>query len=78
MTDKQTEMSFEEAMKQLEEIVEKLETGEVPLEKAIQYYQEGMKLSKLCNEKLGHVESQMHQIMNEHGEFEPFSVQEED
>ncbi|RDY70820.1 exodeoxyribonuclease VII small subunit, partial [Halobacillus trueperi] len=70
--------SFEEAMKQLEEIVEKLETGEVPLEKAIQYYQEGMKLSKLCSEKLGNVETQMQQIMNEHGELEPFSVQEED
>ncbi|CDQ17892.1 exodeoxyribonuclease VII small subunit [Halobacillus karajensis] len=74
----QQEVSFEEAMKQLEEIVEKLETGEVPLEKAIQYYQEGMKLSKLCSEKLGNVESQMQQIMNEHGEFEPFSVQEEE
>lgn len=78
MTDKQAEISFEEAMKQLEEIVEKLETGEVPLEKAIQYYQEGMKLSKLCSEKLGNVETQMQQIMNEHGEFEPFSVQEEE
>ncbi|MEC3885270.1 exodeoxyribonuclease VII small subunit [Halobacillus sp. HZG1] len=78
MTDKQETISFEEAMKQLEEIVEKLETGEVPLEKAIQYYQEGMKLSKLCSEKLGNVETQMQQIMNEHGELEAFSVQEED
>nr|WP_202412502.1 exodeoxyribonuclease VII small subunit [Halobacillus litoralis] len=78
MTDKQETISFEDAMKQLEEIVEKLETGEVPLEKAIQYYQEGMKLSKLCSEKLGNVETQMQQIMNEHGELEPFSVQEED
>ncbi|MBH0229825.1 exodeoxyribonuclease VII small subunit [Halobacillus yeomjeoni] len=78
MSDKQEELSFEEAMKQLEELVEKLETGEVPLEKAIQYYQEGMKLSKECNEKLGNVEKQMQQIMNEHGEFEPFSIQEEE
>ncbi|MCA0982798.1 exodeoxyribonuclease VII small subunit [Halobacillus yeomjeoni] len=78
MSEKQEELSFEEAMKQLEELVEKLETGEVPLEKAIQYYQEGMKLSKECNEKLGNVEKQMQQIMNEHGEFEPFSIQEEE
>ncbi|MGP4061759.1 exodeoxyribonuclease VII small subunit [Halobacillus litoralis] len=78
MTDNKEEISFEEAMKQLEEIVEKLETGEVPLEKAIQFYQEGMKLSKLCSEKLGNVETQMQKIMNEHGEFEPFSVQEEE
>lgn len=78
MTEEKEQLSFEEAMKQLEELVEKLESGEVPLEKAIQYYQEGMKLSKLCNEKLGNVEKQMQQIMNEHGEFEPFTIQEDE
>ncbi|WP_082233883.1 exodeoxyribonuclease VII small subunit [Halobacillus massiliensis] len=78
MSEETKELNFEEAMKQLEDIVQKLETGEVPLEKAIQYYQEGMKLSKLCNEKLGSVEKQMQQILNEHGEFEPFDVQEEE
>ncbi|MBA2173645.1 exodeoxyribonuclease VII small subunit [Halobacillus locisalis] len=78
MPEKNEELSFEEAMKQLEELVEKLEAGDVPLEKAIQYYQEGMKLSKVCNEKLGHVEKQMQQILNEHGELEPFSIQEDE
>ncbi|TGB04349.1 exodeoxyribonuclease VII small subunit [Halobacillus salinus] len=78
MAEQKEEMSFEEAMKQLEELVEKLESGDVPLEKAIQYYQEGMKLSKVCNEKLGNVEKQMQQIMNEHGEFEPFTIQEDE
>ncbi|ASF39864.1 MULTISPECIES: exodeoxyribonuclease VII small subunit [Halobacillus] len=78
MTQKEDQLSFEEAMKQLEDLVEKLETGEVPLEKAIQYYQEGMKLSKICSEKLGNVEKQMQQILNEHGEFESFSIQEEE
>ncbi|MGP4074361.1 exodeoxyribonuclease VII small subunit [Halobacillus sp. K22] len=78
MSEKEKQLSFEEAMKQLEELVEKLETGEVPLEKAIQYYQEGMKLSKICSEKLGNVENQMQQILNEHGEFESFSIQEEE
>lgn len=78
MPEKSEELSFEEAMKQLEELVEKLEAGDVPLEKAIQYYQEGMKLSKVCNEKLGHVEKQMQQILNEHGELEPFSIQEDE
>ncbi|SDI96268.1 exodeoxyribonuclease VII small subunit [Salimicrobium halophilum] len=72
------EQSFEENMKQLEEIVEKLESGDVPLEKAIQYYHEGMKLSKVCNDKLTNVEGQMKQILNEHGEFESFDVQEDE
>jgi exodeoxyribonuclease VII small subunit len=79
MSNEQMEnLSFEEAMKQLEEIVEKLEEGDVPLEKAINYYQEGMKLSKLCSEKLNKVEVQMEQIVNEKGDFEPFIVQEEE
>ncbi|MCD5323512.1 MULTISPECIES: exodeoxyribonuclease VII small subunit [Pontibacillus] len=74
----QEELSFEEAMKQLEQIVEKLEEGDVPLEKAITYYQDGMKLSKVCNDKLNNVEKQMQQIMNDQGEFESFSVEEEE
>ncbi|MCA0970132.1 exodeoxyribonuclease VII small subunit [Halobacillus litoralis] len=78
MAEQKQELTFEQAMEQLEELVEKLESGDVPLEKAIQYYQEGMKLSKVCNEKLGNVEKQMQQIMNEHGELEPFSIQEDE
>lgn len=72
------ELSFEEAMNKLEKIVEKLEEGDVPLEKAITYYQEGMKLSKLCNDRLSTVQEKMTQIMNEQGEIEPFEVQEEE
>lgn len=71
------EMNFEEAMEALQKIVEKLEEGDVPLEKAIEYYQEGMKLSKFCSDKLLHVEKQMEQIVNQKGEFEPFTIQEE-
>ncbi|HLR01362.1 MAG TPA: exodeoxyribonuclease VII small subunit [Virgibacillus sp.] len=72
------EQSFEEAMESLEEIVNELEKGDVPLEKAIEYYQDGMKLSKLCNDKLKNVEEKMTKIMNEQGEFEVFDIQEEE
>ncbi|MDL4841595.1 exodeoxyribonuclease VII small subunit [Aquibacillus rhizosphaerae] len=75
---KKDELSFEEAMKKLEEIVDKLEEGEVPLEKAINYYQEGMNLSKVCSDKLTNVEKQMEQIVNEQGDFQAFSIQEEE
>lgn len=71
------ELTFEEAMVQLEEIVGKLEEGDVPLEKAIQFFQEGMKLSKLCHEKLEHAEKQMDYILKENGDLEPFEIQEE-
>ncbi len=74
---KEKDLTFEEAMEKLEEIVEKLETGDVPLEKAILYYQEGMEYSKLCNDKLKNVQEKMTEIMNEQGELEPFEIQED-
>lgn len=75
---KEQEKSFEEAMLELEGIVEKLEEGDVPLEKAITYYQEGMELSKVCSDKLKNVQEKMTSILNEQGELEPFEIQEEE
>jgi exodeoxyribonuclease VII small subunit len=72
------EFTFEEAMEKLEEIVEKLEEGNVPLEQAISFFQEGMRLSKLCHDKLQHVEKQMEYILREDGQLAPFSIQEEE
>ena len=72
------ELTFEEAMEKLEEIVEKLEDGNVPLEQAISFFQEGMRLSKLCHDKLQHVEKQMEYILREDGQLAPFSIQEEE
>ncbi|MFD1412728.1 exodeoxyribonuclease VII small subunit [Oceanobacillus jeddahense] len=71
------ELSFEQAMEKLEVIVNKLEEGDVPLEQAIEYYHDGMKLSKLCNEKLTNVQEKMVHILNEQGELEPFDVEED-
>jgi exodeoxyribonuclease VII small subunit len=71
---KEKELSFEEAMTELETIVEKLEEGDVPLEKAISYFQEGMKLSKLCHDKLEKVERQMDLILHENGDMKPFQI----
>ena len=51
MANETLEISFEEAMA-LETIVEQLEDGDVPLEKAIDLFQQGMKLSQMC-EKAG-------------------------
>lgn len=77
MTDKQ-DITFEEAMENLEKIVEQLEEGDVPLEKAISIYKEGMDLSRLCHTKLKTVEDQLTQILREDGELETFAVQEEE
>lgn len=46
------EKKFEEAMSELEQIVQQLERGDVPLDEAIAKFQEGMALSQYCNETL--------------------------
>ena len=46
-------------MKQLEKIVQELEDGELPLEKALKKFEEGMKLTKLCSEKLDETEKKV-------------------
>ena len=48
--------SFEQAMKRLEEIVEQMESGDLPLEDLIVRYEEGMKLVKVCQERLASAE----------------------
>ncbi|AIM15556.1 MULTISPECIES: exodeoxyribonuclease VII small subunit [Neobacillus] len=71
-------ITFEEAMAKLEQIVEKLEEGDIPLEEAIIYYKEGMELSKLCHDKLKSAEKQLTQIITEDGRKEVFSINEEE
>ncbi len=68
-------LSFEEAMEKLEKIVAKLESGDVPLEQAIELFQEGMKLSHLCNKKLEQVERKIEILMEEDGGYvkKPFN-----
>jgi len=46
------EMKFEEALQKLEIIVEKLETGDLPLEESLAKYEEGIRLSRICQKKL--------------------------
>jgi exodeoxyribonuclease VII small subunit len=57
--------TFEEAMKQLEQIVKDLETGEMPLEKAIKKFEEGIKISKYCSDKLDESEKKITQLMRD-------------
>ncbi|WP_054957203.1 exodeoxyribonuclease VII small subunit [Paenibacillus dakarensis] len=65
----ETELSFEEAMAQLETIVGQLEDGDVPLEKAIDLFQKGMQLSQMCSKKLEQVEQKIEMIVDEGGEL---------
>ncbi|GKU81135.1 exodeoxyribonuclease VII small subunit [Niallia sp. NCCP-28] len=78
MLAEQKNLSFEEAMNELERIVEKLEEGDVPLEEAINTYKKGMELSKFCHDKLKNVEEQLAEIVLDNGQKEVFSISEEE
>ena len=52
MTKKNNDISFEEALKDLEKIVEELNNGDMELEKAITAYEKGIKLKNICEERL--------------------------
>ena len=51
--------NFEQSMKKLEQTVQKLESGDLPLEEAMQKFEEGIKLSRLCSEKLDETEKKI-------------------
>ncbi len=76
MASKSNEMTFEEKIKLLENIVKELESGEVPLEDAINKYTEAMKLVKDCSDKLNKVTEKVNKIMLENGKLEDFTVSE--
>lgn len=56
-------LSFEKALEKLEKVVAALETDELTLEKALKQFEEGMKLSRLCNQKLDETEKKISMIM---------------
>lgn len=74
MAKEKEEMTFEEKIKLLEEIVKELETGEVPLDEAINKYTEAMKLVKECSDKIKNAEELVSKIALENGSLEDFGV----
>jgi exodeoxyribonuclease VII small subunit len=47
---------FEDALNKLEKIVSKLEEGDIPLEESLKLFEEGIRLSRFCNQKLDEAE----------------------
>ncbi|MFH2055346.1 MAG: exodeoxyribonuclease VII small subunit [bacterium] len=58
-----TEKSFEQSLERLEEVVSKLEQGDLPLEEAIKLFQEGMRLSQSCSTKLAAAETEVKKLV---------------
>ena len=76
MAEKKKELSFEESLEKLEVIVKKLESGEVPLDEAIDNFNEAMKLAKTCDEKLKNAEEAITKLVKDNGEVVDFRVEE--
>ena len=72
---------FEEAIKRLEEIVQDLEKGDLPLEESLKVFEEGMNLVKFCSEKLEEVEQKVTKLVKGSDEkyiHQPFEIEEKD
>ena len=64
---------FETALKRLEEIVKKLENGELSLDSALQLFEEGIKLSRFCHTKLEEAERRV-EILVKNSSGQPKAV----
>ena len=70
MASKKETPGFEEAFQELEGIVDRLESGELKLDEAMAAFEEGMKLVKLCTEKLNAAEDKLQKLIQKDDGFD--------
>ena len=64
-------LSFEAGLHQLEAIVKEMESGELPLERALELFERGTKLSDACRKQLEDAETRVEILMKRAGEVQP-------
>lgn len=69
---KETTQSFEHALAELESIVSKMESGELPLEQSLSAYKRGTELLHSCQKSLAEVEQQV-RLLNESQQLQPYT-----
>ena len=69
------EVKFEEQIKELESIINELESGEVDLDTSIEKYTKAMSLVKSCDEKLKKIDEQVSKLVTENNTVEDFNVE---
>jgi exodeoxyribonuclease VII small subunit len=73
------DLTFEQALKRLEEIVEALETEDLDLDKSLQFFEEGVSLSRHCNQQLQAAEKRIDILLRKADSTlaaEPFALEE--
>ena len=68
-------ITFEQAMSRLEEIIAALENNQISLEKSVDLFQEGIKLSKICSDKLAGIEDKVAKSLVD-GKLEDLKIEE--
>lgn len=77
----QGKMKFEEALGELERVVEQLESGDLSLEESLAAFEEGVRLVKFCNQKLAEVEKKIELLVKDkegRAQFKPLAGVEEE
>jgi exodeoxyribonuclease VII small subunit len=69
--DKKSEMTFEQSMERLEQIVKEMESGSLSLEDMISRFEEGQKLLKFCSSKLNEVERKIEVLVKKGDQMVP-------
>jgi exodeoxyribonuclease VII small subunit len=62
---------FEDCLQRLEQIVDELEKGNVPLEQALKLFEEGLKLSSSCRKELEEAEGKVEILLRQNGKLQP-------
>ena len=57
-----SEVKFEKAMTRLESIVEELERGDLNIDKSLEIFEEGIKMSRVCSKKLNEAEAKIEKL----------------
>ena len=66
---KDPDLSFEDALSQLEEIIHRMESGDSPLESLVKNYQSGVKLLKICRSKIERAEMKIKEVTDQDGKL---------
>ena len=74
MIDKKKSIDFEKSLKELEGIVEELESGELSLEKSLKSFEQGIKLTRQCQSELERAELKVKKLVEENGELKTKSL----
>lgn len=74
----QAPLTFETGLQQLEAIVKEMEGGELPLERALELFEKGMKLSETCRKQLEDAETRVELLIKRAGEVKPEPFEEKD